>query len=164
MSAIGLPVWGYGLLLGVTAAMSLAVESRVMIRVSLALLTNWFAHMAWWMLTADPTPYIFSAVVDTATAVIVLTRPAGRMQALIGWSLLIQITIHFAYGLHVVMSDYSADAELKYWAWLDWIALVQIVLAGGWTIGGTGRHLLGYPPDGDRNRADAHDSAGVVGP
>lgn len=162
MSAIGISVWAYGALLSVAVLSSIAVEGRSMVRTALALLANWAAHMAWWSLTADPSPYVFSIIVDTATAVIILTRPAGRMQALIGWSLLIQITIHFAYALHVLGGGYAVEAEARYWTWLDWIALAQIVLVGGGVIGGI-RHRLARAAV-HRDHPHAHDPSSVVGP
>jgi hypothetical protein len=164
MSAIGLSVGTFGLLLCVLVGLSLFVEGRFMLRVALALLGNWAAHIVWWTITADPTPYLFSLVADVLTAVVVLIRPAGRMQALIGWSLLVQITIHSAYIYHLLVGGYAVEAEVKYWEWLDRIALVQIALAGGWTIGGVGRRIFGGHAHRGRHRARAVDPAGVAQP
>lgn len=113
-----------------------------MIRTTMALLANWLVHVAYWYATNDPTPYFFSIGVDTLTAVIILTRPAGRMQAMIGWTLLVQIMVGFGYALAVKTGGYVVEAEHRYWLWLDTIAAIQILLVGGWWISGFGRGLL----------------------
>ncbi len=166
MSALGISVWHYGAMLGVLVVVSLLAEGRFMIRTTLALLANWFAHIAYWLVTQDPTPYFFSIGVDTLTSVIVLTRPAGRMQATIGWTLLTQIIVSFAYALSVKTGGYVVEAEHRYWQILDGIALIQILLVGGWWLGGLGRRFLGYRPDrsgvGDRGLPAPDDQTSVV--
>lgn len=166
MSAVGISVWAYGGLLWVVLMVSLLTEGRFMIRTTLALLANWAAHMVYWVVSRDPTPYFFSIVVDVMTAVIILSRPAGRMQAMIGWTLLIQIMLHFAYAFHLKTGGYVVQAELRYWQWLDWIALGQIALVGGWWLGGLGRRLYRSSlADRGDNRVympDAHDPAGMA--
>ena len=136
-----------------------------MIRTAMALLANWLAHVAYWYATHDPTPYFFSIGVDTITSVIILTRPAGRMQAMIGWTLLTQIMVGFGYALSVKTGGYVVEAEQRYWQILDGIGLLQILLVGGWWIGGLGRRFLGYHPDrgsaGDRGAPAPHDPASV---
>lgn len=164
LAATGISVWTYGALLGVILTISLALEGRFMFRTAAALLANWSAHIAWWYVTNDPTPFIFSAVVDTATAVTILTRPAGRMQALIGWSLLVQITIHTAYWVNLLVHGYMLQAEQRYWLWLDWIATAQLLLAGGWAVGGLGRRVLDRIAPRRRHRSHADGPAGVARP
>jgi len=136
-----------------------------MIRTAMALLANWLVHVVYWYATNDPTPYFFSIGVDTITSVIILTRPAGRMQAMIGWTLLTQIMVGFGYALSVKTGGYVVEAEQRYWQILDGIGLLQILLVGGWWIGGLGRRFLGYHPDrgsaGDRGAPAPHDPASV---
>jgi FtsH-binding integral membrane protein len=158
MSAVGIPVWVYGgALLALWSASTLA-ETHVMARVATALLANWCAHMLHWSLTGDASPYWFSILVDMLTAVIILRRPAGKIQALVGWTLLVQITFHVAYVLHLLNSGFTYHAAERYWDWLDWIAVVQIFLVGGGMVGGLGRPLLARY----WHRADTHDPSGVV--
>ena len=155
LAATGISVWTYGAMLSVLWLISFALEGKIMIRTTFALLANWAAHIAYWYATKDPTPYFFSLGVDIATAVIILTRPAGRMQATIGWTLLAQIMIHFAYAFHILTGGYVAEAENRYWAMLDWIALCQIALVGGWWVGGMGRRL--FSSTSHRSRTDRRD-------
>lgn len=114
-----------------------------MLRVALVLAGNWLAHYVHYQIFADSSPYMFSLFVDFLSAVVILSRPAGRMQALIGWTLLTQIMIHSGYWVNILSSGYSLYAEYRYWAWLDWIALGQIALLGAWTIDGMARHIFG---------------------
>lgn len=165
MTSLGFPVWAFGTALYVVLILALVSEGRFMIRTTTALLANWLAHMLYWGVSHDPTPYFFSIGVDTLTAVIILTRPAGRMQAMIGWTLLVQIMVGFSYALAVKTGGYVVEAEHRYWLWLDTIAAIQILLVGGWWIGGLGRRFLGYHPDrgsaGDRGAPAPHDPASV---
>ncbi len=168
MTAAGVPVWTFGALLIVLWLVSLATGGRFMVRTTLALLLNWAAHLAHWTMFGDPTPYVFSIFADTLTVVVILARPAARMQAVIGWTLLAQIFVHFGYWLHIQIGGYSVEAEDRYWAILDWSALGQIVMIGGWFTDGMARRLFG---DGytrlvpwHRDGAQANDPAGVAAP
>lgn len=143
MSALNVPIWYYGAILFVLWIMAVLTEGRFMIRTSLALLANWAAHLAHYRLFGDPTPYMFSIFADVLTAIVILARPAGRMQATIGWTLLVQITIHSGYIVHIIVSGYTLQAETSYWAWIDWIATAQIALLGGWFADGMGRYACG---------------------
>lgn len=124
-----------------------------MLRVSLALLANWLAHVAWYSATHDPTPYQFSIITDFLTAVVVLARPSGRMQSVVGASLLVQIGVSFGYWLHMVVGGYTAEAEIRYWTILDWSALAQILLVGMWSGDGLARYVFG---DGYNRRVPWH--------
>lgn len=168
MSAMGVSVWTHGLILAVLCVVATRMEGTAMIRTTAALLANWAVHMLHWGITRDPSPYFFSIVIDAITSVIILTRPAGRLQATIGWLLLVQIMVGFGYALSVRTGGYVAQAEYRYWQILDGVALVQILLVGGWWIGGMGRRLLGHHPDtgrsGDRSSVVPDDRAGVARP
>ena len=168
MTAIGVPVWIFGACLLVLWLMSIATEGRFMIRVSLALLANWLAHVLHYAMFADPTPYQFSIFADLLTAVVILTRPAGRMQAMIGWTLLAQIMVHSGYSLHLLIGGYTVEAEYRYWSWIDWIAVGQLLLLGAWFGDGVARLLFGssyrrFVP-WHRDMARPHDPAGVAQP
>lgn len=143
MTMVGLPVWTFGALLVVLWMMSVVTEGRFMLRTTLALLANWAAHLGHYALFADPTPYQFSIFADVLTAVVILSRPAARMQSVIGTTLLIQIGVSFGYWWHIIVDGYNLSAEVSYWSWLDGIALAQIVLVGGWGIDGMARHIFG---------------------
>lgn len=102
-----------------------------MFRTTLALLANWLAHIFYfYAISDDPSPYKFSIAVDLLTAVVILNRPAARMQSVIGTTLLIQIGIGCGYWWHIIADGYNNFAEASYWWWLDRIALMQIMLVG----------------------------------
>ncbi len=168
MTALGVPVWTFGACLVVLWMMATITEGRFMIRTVLALLANWLAHMAYFAVSADPTPYLFSIVVDLMTAVVILSRPAGRMQATIGWTLLAQLFIHFGYLLHLLVGGYAVEAEYRYWSWIDWIALGQLFLLGAWFTDGMAKRIYGnsyrHRVPWYRSPAQGHDRPGMARP
>jgi len=107
-----------------------------MLRTSVALFANWAAQLAYYLITHDSTPWPFLLPLDALTASVVLIRPAGRMQGVIGVTLLVQVAMHGAYGLFVLRHGEIYAAQLRYWEILTWIAAAQVVFVGGWLGGG----------------------------
>lgn len=64
---------------------------------------------------------------DLIAAIVILWRPAGKVQALIGLTFLLQIGVHTGKLLN------GDDANLYYyWLLLSVLALLQLALIGGW--------------------------------
>lgn len=74
--------------------------------------------------------------VDTLCAVAVLYPPAGKAQALIGSVYIAQLIMHVVY----LVSD-PRLAENSYWQALFALAVVQLVILGGWAGGHHGRRI-----------------------
>jgi hypothetical protein len=67
--------------------------------------------------------------VDAIGGAIVLIRPAGKAQSIIGLTFLLQCGVHAGRILN------SQDADIyNYWLGLSILAFLQIVIAGGWWI------------------------------
>lgn len=125
-----------------------------MIRTAIAIALNWAVLTAFVLLTGIHNAWPLYLAADAATAFVILYQPAGRMQALIGWTYMAQIMIHVIFATsNPILADYP------YWELLLWIAWVQLALLGGW-IGG---RWLGYPDRGDRLvPAGTHGGAGMA--
>lgn len=64
---------------------------------------------------------------DLLAAVVILWRPAGKVQALIGLTFLLQIGVHTGKMLNGENADYY-----YYWLLLSVLAILQLSLIGGW--------------------------------
>lgn len=115
-------------------------------RTALVLAANAAVGTGYVMLTGIYDPWLFFAVIDSASAAIVLHRPAGRMQAIIGTSYLCQITVHLAYGL----VDNSL-AQQEYWMVLTVVAFIQLVIVLLWA-GGNAAKALDFRRFSNRHR------------
>lgn len=72
-------------------------------------------------------PYaVAMAIVDTLAAVAVLIRPAGKAQAMIGLTFLLQV---MAYIARIVTANPDFDI---YWWELSLLAFLQLTILGGW--------------------------------
>lgn len=129
-----LAVWGFGLAWSVLTIF--AIGRRAMFRTSAALFLNWLAQVVYYLVTKQSAPWAYFLLIDTLTAIVVLVRPAGKMQAIIGLTLVAQIAWHAAYGLFVLLHGYSWAAHFRYWEVLWWVAAGQLFLMGGWAGGG----------------------------
>lgn len=67
--------------------------------------------------------------VDTLGAIVILIRPAGKTQALIGLTFLLQIGVHAGR----ILNGDSADLDIYWWG-LSIPAVLQLVLTGGWWV------------------------------
>lgn len=121
--------WTYAGPLFVVALMS-TTGTGPMLRTALAILGNWIANYAYIWATGDFTPWYWFIFTDAISAGVVLYQPAQRVQAVIGWTYMVQIIMHVLYSISP-----SNMAQYSYWQLLTVIAFVQLVLLGGW-IGG----------------------------
>lgn len=68
-------------------------------------------------------------VVDVIAAAIILWRPAGKAQAIIGLTFLLQIGVHAGRLANGEQADF-----LLYWWGLSLLAFLQLFVMGGWWI------------------------------
>lgn len=68
-------------------------------RTALALIGNWVSILAAQQVTGTLDPWLLFMAADAGAALIVLTHPASRPQAVIGVIYILQITFHIAYAL-----------------------------------------------------------------
>lgn len=78
-------------------------------------------------------------IVDALSAFLVLYPPAAKAQALIGSVYIAQLIMHVVY----LVSDPRLAAN-RYWQVLFALAVVQLVILGGWVGGHHGRRLLDH--------------------
>jgi len=130
-----IPVWAFGLILIVLTIGAVCLRAAPMRRTAIVLLLNWACEVIYYHLTHDSTPWLWWMAADTLAAIVILTRPAGRVQAYIGATYLIEVAFHSAYGIHLGQG-YSRTAQMHYWQILQVIAYVQVALLGGWIGGG----------------------------
>ncbi len=112
--------------------------NRPMMRTALAILGNWVAGTTFVYATAIYDGWWFSLVIDALAASFVLHQPAGKTQALIGWTFMAQILLHVVYAF----SNHDVGAY-HYWQVLTAIAFVQLLLLGGWIGGYRWRRYFG---------------------
>ena len=123
-----------------------------MLRTALALLCNWLANYAFVASTGIYDPWYWFIATDAIAAGVVLYQPAQKVQAVIGWTYMVQIIMHVVYSVSP-----SNVAQYAYWEMLTSIAFVQLVLLGGW-IGG---HWYRRYRRSNPRRADGHELEGV---
>lgn len=164
----GLSVWAFGAFLMTLTMLSTIIGRPFMVRTALALTANWSAHMLHAALFNEPSPVLFSIFADILTLIVIVSRPAGRMQGVIGATLWVQIGIGCGYFLSTLLGGYDVTNEVSYWRYLDWFALLQILLLGAWFVDGAVRYALGdryLDRLRGRHAADLGiDRQGVVGP
>ncbi len=112
-------------------------------RTALVMFANWLAQLAYYLNTDDSTPIAFNLLIDTVSAAIILSRPSGRMQAVIGVTYVSQIALHTSYGIAKILWGYSFGAAVLYWEILLWLGVLQLVLGGLWFGDGMARRFLG---------------------
>lgn len=110
-----------------------------MLRVAVVLALNWTVNTFFCFLTDDYDPWQLFFVVDGLSAAAILWPPAGRIQALIGYTYIGEILLHVVYGLAA-----RPGAEHLYWAVLTEVGFVQLALLGGWAGGYGGYRIWGF--------------------
>lgn len=124
---------GYFVALCVLAVLILPMRSEQMTRVYAALLCNWAANTSYVLYSGVYDPATWFAMTDMIAAAIILSHPAGRVQAAIGWIYMAQIITHAVYFLR---GGTEIDAYLTL---LDQLGALQMILLGGWGIGRWGK-------------------------
>lgn len=138
---------------GVLSALSWGLwRATDIMRCYAVIATVWLAGLIYWSLTDDYTHAPFNIITDSLAASIIMMRPAGRFQSVLGATYVIQVVIHAAFLLRVALTG-SAD-EVVYYENLTIWAYIQLGVIGAWN----GRILWGRFR---RNRYKAGVSAGT---
>lgn len=103
-------------------------------RTAAALAANWAINTFYVLATQIYDPWWWFILTDAVAARIVLHQPARKAQSAIGWVYMAQIVMHGVY-----FASNSAIAAPRYWQVLIALAFVQLLIMGGWTLGGIAR-------------------------
>lgn len=126
----------------VFAAMTARVtDNTALARSMAAVMFNWLAGIAYNSLTGIVDGWQFNIMIDSITATVILFRPAGKWQALLGVSYCVQIAMHGGYG---ALSISGTPNPHKYYMALTSVAWLQLLLVGGWCGGVCGGHFIHY--------------------
>lgn len=120
----------------VFVSMALTMRRAAMARTGIAIALNWICGVAWVRATGDYSPAIAWTLIDFGAAMVILMRPAGRMQAAVGAVFLAEIVAHMLYYIA------AHPGENYYLGVLDVLADVQLVLYAAW-VGGVGVRGIG---------------------
>lgn len=99
-------------------------------RTAAVLFANWTINTAFVLTFKIYDPWAWYIATDTLSAAIVLYRPAGKPQSMIGGLYMAQIVMHCVYGALEISR--KAIAENSYWQVLTALAFVQLLVLGGW--------------------------------
>jgi hypothetical protein len=125
--------WPYLAPLIVVFCMTIMTGIGPMQRTAIALALNWLVNTAFVLSTKIYDPWLFYIIIDSISAWIILYQPAGRIQSVIGWTLIAQVVMHSVYGISKFLHpDISAT---RYWQVLTIIGFVQLMILGGWAGG-----------------------------
>lgn len=120
---------GYWIALGALVLVTALQGNRSMLRTTLAILAVGLGSLLlsrWLVWPSDPYS-LGMLMLDGFGAWIVLWRPAGAAQGLIGGTFLAQAAFHAA----KLWSGERTDIY-SYWAGLSLLAILQLLLIGGW--------------------------------
>lgn len=104
-------------------------ERGPMLRTILAIAISNALANAYTLVTRDTDPFWWFMAVDFAAAAIVLLQPAGRAQAIIGWTFIGKLAMHTGYGLTLLYGDPDA---VRYWWALTLVGFLQLIFVGSW--------------------------------
>lgn len=102
-------------------------RNAAMFRTILAIAFNSILANTYTLATGETSPWHVFMVLDVLAATIILVQPAGRIQAIIGWTYVAQLAMHTGYALNGA----SADPVIYWWS-LTVSGYVQLLLVGGW--------------------------------
>lgn len=121
----------YWLALGALTLIVMIRGPRPMKRTALTLVANCILSLlfAWKMQWAASETYSLAMMaIDALSAIVVLIKPAGKAQSMIGLTFLLQITVYFSRLL-------TAEPNVDYFWWqLSVLAFLQLAILGGWWI------------------------------
>lgn len=126
------------------------LRPSAVLRCLFAVLAVWCAGWAYGEYFNDFSHWQFNILTDGTAAVVILRRPAGKMQAALGGTYAVQVMMHVAYGAREL---WSKPDPVAYYDMLTLVAYAQLAILGGWCIGLWGRAAL----DRWRDRAGALD-------
>jgi hypothetical protein len=130
------------------AASMLAITRRdvILTRCAAAVVGNWAVNTFYVTVSGEFTPWPLFIMTDMLAALVILKRPAAKMQALLGVSYLMQIAIHTGYAMvQAARGVPPDDVQMMYLDWLDIVGYGQLFILGTWGIGhGRGRRIAAF--------------------
>lgn len=117
------------MLFALTASIARNVRHGPMLRTALTFVGVYLFQLAYSYTIGAPGQEMAFIVADAVAAAIILLRPSGRAQALIGLTYLLQMAMHAAKALLGTASD-----PVVYWWFVTAAAFLQLLLLGGWWI------------------------------
>lgn len=127
-------------------------RSTALVRCFAIVLAVWIVGYLYGDITADYVHAPLNVLTDAFAASLIMMRPAGRFQSVLGATYIVQVVIHAAFLLRVALTG-SAD-EVVYYENLTIWAFIQLGVIGVWN----GRIWWGRL---GRNRDKAGISAGA---
>lgn len=125
--------WPYLAPLIVVCVMTITTGIGPMLRTAIVLLANYVVN-TWFVLHFQIyDPWYFYLLIDTFSALVILYRPAGRVQSAIGGTYIAQIVMHAVYGISKFLHPDISD--VRYWQVLTIIADAQLLILGVWAGG-----------------------------
>ena len=139
-------------------------------RVAAIFSTEWALGAYYVIQTENSEPWEFFIFLDSLAWLFILTRPAGKWQAVLAWTFCLQILCHIAFGMPVLRDIVPILGALPNWHWsaegyygaITFIAYGQLLLLGAWASGITERieggmglvlHRIRHPVGSSRSQA-----------
>jgi hypothetical protein len=119
-------------------------------RCASVLMLNWLAGYCFNAWFGTFTPWAWSALIDTVSAVVILWHPAGRAQAILGGSYVAQLVCHFLYAATSIWTQH------EYWQALTFIAWAQLAVLGIWGAKVGYSSIAGHFWGGDKYADNSH--------
>lgn len=126
------------------------LRPQALLRCLLAVIAVWCVGYAYGDLTGDYTHWQANILFDGLAAVMILRHPAGKMQAALGGTYAVQVTMHSSYGARAL---WGVPDPVAYYEMLTIVAYAQLAILGVWAGGIWGRAAF----DRWRHRAGAVD-------
>ena len=118
------------------------------LRVWLVMMAAWLAGMFAVNWSGDPTPVLAWVIVDIVSAFLVLSRPCGIAQKLIGCTFAMMIAWHSGFALS---GHDSVDLYINFQSILGWVQWLILLL---WGAVDAGKHYGLYPERAGNQEAD----------
>lgn len=124
----------YALAIVVVAVICKMSSDKAMSEGLAAISAAWAAWSGYILLTNDYEPWAAGIIFDSAAAWWLLRRPSTKMKSVLASIFCIQITMHIAYGLNVLV--YSSADWQSYYDRTSIAGWLQLLIVGGWGIAG----------------------------
>lgn len=134
MTKYELAAYAYMILLAAGTFYTAVKGSRAMKRTIYTVAANYALAFGYTWITRDPDPWPWFMALDFIAALIILIRPAGIAQGLVGVIYVFMMATHTGYAINGSKAD-----PFVYWWLLTVFAFVQLLLIGGWAL-----HERGY--------------------
>lgn len=117
----------------------LALRPASLMRCLWAVALVWCLGYMYGALTNDFSHWQFNVITDSAAAALILWHPARKMQAALGGTYAVQVSMHVAYGARAL---WGTPDPVAYYEMLTIVAYAQLLILGVWSVGIWGRAAL----------------------